>query len=137
MEDRVRIAGIQPSRMRGMTAMYHRRFFLDVNLTTVLILVLFVVFVAIVVAMTTGDFSGEGSWILDNPWGRMSLIDIYVGIALFAGWVFPREGSLPRSSCCAPTTSAATGSSANSSQEPRVSRVLHTPTTMRIDSWRS
>jgi hypothetical protein len=93
MEDRVRIAGIQPSRMRGMTAMYHRRFFLDVNLTTVLILVLFVVFVAIVVAMTTGDFSGEGSWILDNPWGRMSLIDIYVGIALFAGWVFPREGS--------------------------------------------
>lgn len=29
--------------MRGMTAMYHRRFFLDVNLTTVLILVLFVV----------------------------------------------------------------------------------------------
>jgi len=29
--------------MRGMTAMYHRRFFLDVNLATVLILVLFVV----------------------------------------------------------------------------------------------
>ena len=52
-----------------------------------------VMFVAIVVAMTTGDFSGEGSWILDNPWGRMSLIDIYVGIALFAGWMFLREGS--------------------------------------------
>ena len=34
---------MQLSRMRGMTAMYHRRFFLDVNLTTVLILVLFVV----------------------------------------------------------------------------------------------
>ena len=43
MEDRVRIAAMQLSRMRGMTAMYHRRFFLDVNLTTVLILVLFVV----------------------------------------------------------------------------------------------
>ena len=52
-----------------------------------------VMFAAIVVAMTTGDFSGEGSWILENPWGRMSLIDIYVGIALFAGWVFLREGS--------------------------------------------
>jgi hypothetical protein len=52
-----------------------------------------VMFAAIVVAMTTGDFGTEGSWILDNPWGRMSLIDIYVGIALFAGWVFLREGS--------------------------------------------
>jgi len=52
-----------------------------------------VMFAAIVVAMTTGDFGTEGSWILDNPWGRMSLIDIYVGIALFAGWAFLREGS--------------------------------------------
>jgi hypothetical protein len=43
MEDRVRIALMQLSRMRGMTAMYHRRFFFDVNLTTVLILALFVV----------------------------------------------------------------------------------------------
>jgi hypothetical protein len=34
---------MQLSRMRAMTAMYHRRFFLDVNPTTVLILVLFVV----------------------------------------------------------------------------------------------
>ena len=52
-----------------------------------------VMFAAIVVAMTTGDFGSEGSWILENPWGRMSLIDIYVGIALFAGWVFLRERS--------------------------------------------
>jgi hypothetical protein len=52
-----------------------------------------VMFAAIVVAMITGDFGTEGSWILDNPWGRMSLIDIYVGIALIAGWVFLREGS--------------------------------------------
>jgi len=52
-----------------------------------------VMFAAIVVAMITGDFGTEGSWILDNPWGRMSLIDIYVGIALFAGWVFLREES--------------------------------------------
>jgi hypothetical protein len=52
-----------------------------------------IMFAAIVVAMTTGDFGSEGSWILDNPWGRMSLIDIYVGIALFAGWVLLRERS--------------------------------------------
>jgi hypothetical protein len=49
--------------------------------------------VAIAAAAATGDFNGEGSWILDNPWGRLSLIDIYVGITLFAGWVFLREGS--------------------------------------------
>jgi hypothetical protein len=42
MEDRLRIAAMQLSRMRGMTAMYHRRFFLDVNLTTVLVLALLV-----------------------------------------------------------------------------------------------
>ncbi len=43
MDERTQIAGAQLSRMRGMTAMYHRRFFLDVNITTVLILGLFVV----------------------------------------------------------------------------------------------
>lgn len=42
MEDRLRITAMQLSRMRGMTAMYHRRFFLDVNLTTVLVLALLV-----------------------------------------------------------------------------------------------
>ena len=50
-----------------------------------------VMFVAIGVAMATGDFGDEGAWILDHAWGRMSLIDLYVGIALFAGWVFLRE----------------------------------------------
>lgn len=48
---------------------------------------------AIGISVVTGDFSGEGSWLLDHPWGRMTLIDLYVGIALFAGWVFVREGS--------------------------------------------
>ncbi len=48
---------------------------------------------AIALSMATGDFSGEGSWILDHPWGRMTLIDLYVGVALFAGWVFLRERS--------------------------------------------
>lgn len=43
MDDATRVASMQLSRMRGMTAMYHRRFFADVNLTTVLILVLVVV----------------------------------------------------------------------------------------------
>lgn len=52
-----------------------------------------VMFAAIAISMATGDFSGEGSWMLDHPWGRMTLIDLYVSIALFAGWVFVRERS--------------------------------------------
>ena len=43
--------------------------------------------VAIVVAMATGDFSAEGSLLLESPWGRMSLIDLYVGVALIFCWV--------------------------------------------------
>jgi len=41
-----------------------------------------VMFAAIGVSMATGDLGDEGSWILDHAWGRMSLIDLYVGIAL-------------------------------------------------------
>lgn len=47
--------------------------------------------VSIVVATVTGEFGSEGSWMLDHPWGRMTLIDLYVGIALFASWVWIRE----------------------------------------------
>jgi len=43
MDDNVRLASVQLARMRGMTGMYHRRFFMDVNLTTILLLALFVV----------------------------------------------------------------------------------------------
>jgi len=52
-----------------------------------------VMFVSIGIAVATGDFGEEGSWILENPWGRMSLIDVYVGVALISGWVFLRERS--------------------------------------------
>jgi len=52
-----------------------------------------VMFGAIALSMATGDFGTEGSWILENPWGRMTLVDLYVGVALLAGWVFLRERS--------------------------------------------
>ena len=48
-------------------------------------------FGAVAVSMATGDISSEGSIIIDLPWGRMSLIDIYLGVALIAGWVILRE----------------------------------------------
>lgn len=40
MEDRAKVASAQLARMRGMTAMYHRRFFFDINTTSVLVIAL-------------------------------------------------------------------------------------------------
>jgi hypothetical protein len=31
------------------------------------------------------------------PWGIVSLVDLYVGFALFSGWIVFRERSWPRS----------------------------------------
>ena len=41
-----------------------------------------------------GDFWAEGAQLMEMPWGRVSLIDVYVGFLLFAGWVFYRERSV-------------------------------------------
>lgn len=65
---------------------------IGIRITTVALTV--VMFVAIGVSAATGDFSGEGSQLLDLPWGRMSLIDLYVGVALIWGWVVLREAKL-------------------------------------------
>ena len=59
--------------------------------TTVLTVVMFVM---IVVSVATGDFSSDSETLLDLAWGRMSLVDIYVGIALVFGWVVIREERL-------------------------------------------
>lgn len=40
-----------------------------------------------------GSFSDEGGTILDLAWGRVTLIDLYVGLALFGGWIVLRERS--------------------------------------------
>ena len=56
--------------------------------TTMLTVVLFA---AIGLSIATGNIGDEDRWILDNPWGRMSLLDIYGGVALIAGWVVLRE----------------------------------------------
>ena len=39
----------------------------------------------------TGDFFEDGSVILNNPWGIVSLVDLYVGFTLFAIWIYYRE----------------------------------------------
>ena len=45
----------------------------------------------LVAASLHGGFAAEGGRLLDLVWGRVLLLDIYAGIALFAGWIAWRE----------------------------------------------
>lgn len=40
-----------------------------------------------------GDFGVDGQKILTNPWGIVSLVDLYVGFTLFSAWIVYRERS--------------------------------------------
>ena len=44
-----------------------------------------------------GDFSREGSILVNMPWGIVSLLDLYVGFILFSAWIIYRERSFGRS----------------------------------------
>jgi len=50
--------------------------------------------VAIVFGLVVGDFAAEGSQIWGLPWGRVSLVDLYLGLAIFGAWVAVRERSV-------------------------------------------
>ena len=52
--------------------------------------------VVLVYAFTQGDIAAEGAQLLSMPWGIVSLVDLYVGFALFSGWILYREESLTR-----------------------------------------
>ena len=43
-----------------------------------------------------GDFFVDGKELLSNPWGIMSMIDLYVGFILFSMWIFYREKNKTR-----------------------------------------
>ena len=45
---------------------------------------------------TTGDFGSDGGEILRNPWGIVSLVDLYTGFTLFSAWIIYRENSIPK-----------------------------------------
>jgi hypothetical protein len=45
----------------------------------------------LIYGFTSGDFSGEGAKLLAMPWGIVSLVDLYVGFALFSCWIVFRE----------------------------------------------
>ena len=50
-----------------------------------------VMFFTLIYGFTQGDFWGEGSILMNMAWGKVSLIDVYVGFFLFSGWVWFRE----------------------------------------------
>ncbi len=40
-----------------------------------------------------GNFSAEGARLMAMPWGVVSLVDLYVGFALFSCWIVFRENA--------------------------------------------
>ena len=44
-------------------------------------------------AFITGDFMSDGADVINNPWGVVSLVDLYTGFILFSGWIIYREKS--------------------------------------------
>lgn len=45
----------------------------------------------LVYGFTVGNFGVEGGKLLSMPWGIVSLVDLYVGFALFSCWIIYRE----------------------------------------------
>ena len=51
----------------------------------------------LIYGFAVGDFRTDGAALLQNPWGIVSMVDLYTGFILFSGWIVYREKSLPRS----------------------------------------
>lgn len=49
--------------------------------------------VALAWGFTAGHFWSEGAVLVGMPWGIITLIDFYTGVALFCGWIAFRERS--------------------------------------------
>lgn len=45
----------------------------------------------LIYGFTLGNFSADGAKLLAMPWGIVSLVDLYVGFALFSCWIVFRE----------------------------------------------
>jgi len=54
--------------------------------------------IAMSIALFNGFFNGsffdDGGALFDNPWGIVSLVDLYVGFVIFSIWIVYREKSL-------------------------------------------
>jgi hypothetical protein len=51
----------------------------------------------LIYGFTSGNFLQDGAQLLSNPWGIVSIVDLYVGFILFSGWIIYREKSVARS----------------------------------------
>jgi hypothetical protein len=49
---------------------------------------------ALLYGFIVGDFASDGGKILQNPWGIVSLVDLYTGFILFSAWIVYREKAL-------------------------------------------
>ncbi len=48
----------------------------------------------LIFGFTKGDFFIDGGDILANPWGIVSMVDLYVGFTLFSMWIAFREKNI-------------------------------------------
>ncbi len=53
--------------------------------------------VVLIYGFTVGNFRINGSELLQNPWGVVSMVDLYTGFTLFSAWIVYREKSFVRS----------------------------------------
>ena len=49
--------------------------------------------VVLIYGFTVGNFAADGAELLRNPWGIVSMVDLYTGFILFSGWIVFREKS--------------------------------------------
>lgn len=48
----------------------------------------------LIYGFTKGDFAAAGNFFFNDPWGIVSLVDVYVGFLFFCAWVIYREEKL-------------------------------------------
>ncbi|MBK6963229.1 MAG: DUF1475 family protein [Bacteroidales bacterium] len=53
-----------------------------------------IMFLTLLYGFIEGDFFKEGSLLFSMVWGKVSLIDVYIGFFLFSAWVLYREEKL-------------------------------------------
>lgn len=56
-----------------------------------------IMFFTLVYGFVFGNFWEEGSILTSIVWGRVSLIDVYVGFSIVGGWIIFRENNFVRS----------------------------------------
>ena len=58
---------------------------------TYLVFLTLIMGAALAYGFIVGDFWKDGGELMDNPWGIVSLFDVYVGFFFFIGWIVYRE----------------------------------------------